>query len=263
MAGTDIIHASNDTLTIYTASELIAVDQDLGLDGKIQGRKIGKISVIIETKTTYGVIVAACDGSTAQQWKISTNGKIVHTATGRILDVLDCKPAPAQGGGSLGMVIGNDPLCEGRNQHFTVNSGNHTITSAVDGSCLDVHGGTIGEAVEIHWCTGNTNEQWQVNGSAIIPYKPKGSCLTITEGGKGSGEIWMKVLKDGSRAVLLLNLGESHGKMTVNFTTIGMPSDAKAKVRDLWAQKDMGVFTGAYTTEVEGHGVVVVKIVDV
>eukprot|EP00056_Hartaetosiga_gracilis_P011205 m.168641 g.168641 ORF g.168641 m.168641 type:complete len:877 (+) comp13466_c5_seq1:51-2681(+) len=37
LAGTDLIHASNETLQILTAMELIGVNQDLGKDNKIQG----------------------------------------------------------------------------------------------------------------------------------------------------------------------------------------------------------------------------------
>lgn len=40
LAGTDLIHASNDTLAILANAEVTAVDQDLGKDGAIQGRLI-------------------------------------------------------------------------------------------------------------------------------------------------------------------------------------------------------------------------------
>jgi hypothetical protein len=37
LAGTDIVHASNETLAILTAAEYLEVNQDLGLNDKIQG----------------------------------------------------------------------------------------------------------------------------------------------------------------------------------------------------------------------------------
>jgi alpha-galactosidase len=40
LAGTDVVHASNETLAILTAPELIAINQDLGVDGKLQGKMI-------------------------------------------------------------------------------------------------------------------------------------------------------------------------------------------------------------------------------
>jgi len=44
LAGTDIVHASNETLAIFTAPEVVAVNQDLGLHGKLQGKFIGSAS---------------------------------------------------------------------------------------------------------------------------------------------------------------------------------------------------------------------------
>jgi len=38
LAGNDIVHATNKTLEILTAAEYIMVNQDLGVDGAIQGR---------------------------------------------------------------------------------------------------------------------------------------------------------------------------------------------------------------------------------
>ena len=41
LAGTDIVHASNETLAILTNKRYLEVNQDLGIDGKIQGRLLG------------------------------------------------------------------------------------------------------------------------------------------------------------------------------------------------------------------------------
>ena len=38
LAGNDVVHASNETLAILTAREVIAVNQDLGVNGAVQGR---------------------------------------------------------------------------------------------------------------------------------------------------------------------------------------------------------------------------------
>ena len=40
LAGTDLVHASNDTLAILANVEVTAIDQDLGKNGAIQGRLI-------------------------------------------------------------------------------------------------------------------------------------------------------------------------------------------------------------------------------
>jgi alpha-galactosidase len=76
----------------------------------------------------------------------------------------------------------------------------------------------------------------------------------------GDLEVWSKQLKDGSRAALLLNRGGSEAEITVPWETIGYPGDVSASVRDLWAHKDLGKFTGKFGAKVESHGVVVVSI---
>ena len=74
---------------------------------------------------------------------------------------------------------------------------------------------------------------------------------------EGPLEIWVKALADGSRAAGLFNRGESELKITLNFKAIGAP--ASAKLRDVWARKDLGAMQNSYTAEVPKHGVVLLK----
>jgi alpha-galactosidase len=76
----------------------------------------------------------------------------------------------------------------------------------------------------------------------------------------GDLEVWSKVLSDGSRAVILLNRGSSESEIGVRWEEIGYPNHTPAKVRDLWAHKDAGQFTGSYKTTVASHGVVMVRV---
>jgi len=76
----------------------------------------------------------------------------------------------------------------------------------------------------------------------------------------GDLEVWSKVLSDGSRAVILLNRGSSESEIGVRWEEIGYPNHIPAKVRDLWAHKDAGQFTGSYKTTVASHGVVMVRV---
>jgi alpha-galactosidase len=76
----------------------------------------------------------------------------------------------------------------------------------------------------------------------------------------GDREIWSKQLKDGSRAVALLNRGASDVEISVPWEAIGYPGNVSANLRDLWAHKDLGKFTGKFAAKVESHGVVVVTI---
>jgi alpha-galactosidase len=75
---------------------------------------------------------------------------------------------------------------------------------------------------------------------------------------EGPLQVWVKPLADGSRAVGLFNQGESTIPVTVRFKGIGLSGEVL--VRDLWARKDLGAFSGSYTARVPRHGVVMIKV---
>jgi alpha-galactosidase len=77
----------------------------------------------------------------------------------------------------------------------------------------------------------------------------------------GDLEVWAKTLADGSRAVILFNRGSEEAEVGVAWEEIGYPDHLAAKVRDLWAHKDAGMFTGSYSAKVASHAVVMVKII--
>jgi len=76
----------------------------------------------------------------------------------------------------------------------------------------------------------------------------------------GEVEVWSKELADGTRAVILLNRGEAEAKIAVKWTEIGYPNKTSAKVRDLWLKKDLGKFSGGFSTAVPSHGVVMIIV---
>jgi alpha-galactosidase len=76
----------------------------------------------------------------------------------------------------------------------------------------------------------------------------------------GDLEVWAKQLKDGSRAVVLFNRGSSQQDIGVNWEDLGYPDHFSAAVRDLWQHKDLGKFTGKFSSPVESHGVVMVTV---
>jgi alpha-galactosidase len=76
----------------------------------------------------------------------------------------------------------------------------------------------------------------------------------------GDLEVWAKQLKDGSRAVILLNRGGSEQQISANWEDLGYPDSVSASVRDLWLHKDMGKFTGKFSASVASHGVVMVTV---
>jgi alpha-galactosidase len=76
----------------------------------------------------------------------------------------------------------------------------------------------------------------------------------------GDLEVWAKQLKDGSRAVILLNRGAAEQQISANWEDLGYPSGVSASVRDLWQHKDLGKFTGKFSAAVPSHGVVMVIV---
>jgi alpha-galactosidase len=87
----------------------------------------------------------------------------------------------------------------------------------------------------------------------------------VVERGYG-GQVWMKPLADGSKAVAFLNYTGAELAQYVRWSQIGIPA-GPARVRDLWAHSDMAVHadTGGHYDErfevkVPSHGVVLVRI---
>lgn len=72
-------------------------------------------------------------------------------------------------------------------------------------------------------------------------------------------QVWAKALKDGSRAVALLNRSSSPAKITAYFSRTGLRSDS-ARVRDLWAHADVGTFRREYSAAVPPHAVQMLRV---
>jgi alpha-galactosidase len=80
------------------------------------------------------------------------------------------------------------------------------------------------------------------------------------------GQVWVKPLADGSRAVAVLNLATKEADLYVRWTDIGL-QPGTAQVRDLWTHTDLGPHTdtGRHFDErlkvkVAPHGVALLKI---
>jgi hypothetical protein len=73
-------------------------------------------------------------------------------------------------------------------------------------------------------------------------------------------QVWQKPLSDGSVAVALLNVTKSAATIDVTLEEIGFKKGVASSVRDLWKRKDLASIKDMYKTEVEAHGVLVLKI---
>lgn len=71
-------------------------------------------------------------------------------------------------------------------------------------------------------------------------------------------EVWSKPLNDGSIAVGLFNLADNRQEISIPWDKLNI--QGKQKVRNLWKQKEEGIFTEKYQSDVLPHGVVFIKI---
>jgi alpha-galactosidase len=85
-------------------------------------------------------------------------------------------------------------------------------------------------------------------------------------------EVWVKPMEDGSYAVGLFNI-DGFGKTPQSFFTWGdekarsfefdfskVGLNSKWKLRDVWRQKDLGIFDRNFKTEIPHHGVVLLRM---
>ncbi len=74
----------------------------------------------------------------------------------------------------------------------------------------------------------------------------------------GPYQVWAKDMADGSKAVGIFSRTEIDDSFAVKWDTLGITG--KQTVRDLWRNKDVGVFDGQFETMVPRHGVMLVKV---
>lgn len=71
-------------------------------------------------------------------------------------------------------------------------------------------------------------------------------------------EIVVKDLSDGGKAIGLFNINEEERVVTLNWEIAGL--QGKKNIRDIWRQKDIGVFEESFTANVRPHGVVFIRV---
>lgn len=116
-----------------------------------------------------------------------------------------------------------------------------------------------GPDLETFSCYNKTDQYWIWNATDGT-FTNKGNHLYLTV--RLELEIWAGSLSGGSQAVLLLNRGlNNNEQITVKWTDIGFPTDHSATVRDLWAHKDIGIFTDNFTSpSINSHAVTMLNI---
>ncbi len=74
----------------------------------------------------------------------------------------------------------------------------------------------------------------------------------------GDKEVWMKPMEDGSLAVGLFNRGDAAADVALSWDDLKLTG--AQPVRDLWRQKDLGSQASGYTTNVNPHGAVLIRV---
>jgi alpha-galactosidase len=80
----------------------------------------------------------------------------------------------------------------------------------------------------------------------------------VRMGGEGDLRVYAKPLDDGSLAVGLFNTSAREASIVAKWSDLKL--SGKQRVRDLWRQKDVGVFDQSFSARVASHGVVLVRV---
>ncbi len=117
----------------------------------------------------------------------------------------------------------------------------------------------IGPHLNAFTCDIQDDQAWIFNlTDGTVRNKLNDQCLTV----EAELIVWAGPLFDGSQAVLLFNRGNTESEpVTAKWSEISFSVDQSADVRDLLARKDLGTFTGSYTSStIDHHAVSMLKI---
>ena len=147
-------------------------------------------------------------------------------------------------------------IIEPKLRQWIVNSDDKTIRSAMNNRCLDPLNFILTD------CQNQTIRRpfhWHPD-KQTIENSLTGECLTVQH----DLEIWSGELVDSSRAVVLLNRGDTSSQsITVKWSDIGLPSTSSASIRDRWARANLGTFTSNFTSpSISPHTIMMLKITE-
>jgi alpha-galactosidase len=75
---------------------------------------------------------------------------------------------------------------------------------------------------------------------------------------EGALEVWAREMEDASLSVGLFNRGETEAEVVAQWADLGI--SGRRRVRDLWRQKDVGVFEDQFSARVARHGVFLARL---
>jgi len=251
LIGCDVTKMSNDTLTILTNAEVIAVNQDsLGK----QGKKVAS-SLVMGPNDDETATMANCNpANDVQQWTFNSDQSIHNVGSQLCLDIAYCNTVDGSTVGVFNCHPTDQNGCaQSKNQQWKLNADGTITTNLVNGKCLEVSGTNI----DITTCNATAGNQKWTYSQNDKTLRNGGRCLAALSA--GSAEVWAGPV-NGGVAVVLLNRSSSTTTIQANWSDIGIQAGKAANVRDLWQHRDLGSFTNSFSATVQGHSVVMVKI---
>jgi len=261
LIGCDVTKISDDIKKILTNEEYIAVNQDkLGE----QGHKIKRTQIKLppdydpDVKSSRLELVE-CNGKKSQKWYLYSDGSFKNNNENLCVDIPNCDKGDSKIS-TFGCHVGQEGFCENSTNQEWDYTNDKKIKSRMpypDGidRCLRVSPDLL-TVIETYFC--NESNTWEYN-EADHTIKSNGKCLsTMVE----ATEVWAGNLSNGEYAVLLLNRAGSSQKIDISWKEIGF-NDKKAKLRDLWERKDLGVFEDNFTVYIESHDSILLKVVPI
>ena len=259
LIGCDVTNMSNDTWNILTNKEVIAINQDkLGE----QGRKIKITNLTLpngyESKLEESNLeLVECNGKKEQKWYIREDGSISNNNEDLCMKVITGLRRGTQVYTQKcikNLKLSKDP--EAKKQKWIYSFENKTIITELDNKCLDLYDPKI-NILGTHECNKMESQQWEYDEEEHT-FKSMGKCLA-TAAAVEQTEVWAGNLSDGSMAVLLVNRAYYETNVEVTWKELGL-NYTNVSVRDLWEQKDLGVFLDGYKIKLATHDSKLLKV---
>ena len=257
--GCDITNMTKEIKDILINPEVIAINQDsLGE----QGRKIKYTKIILPYDYNYNLTpndleISACNGRKEQKWYIKEDGSIRNNNENLCIEIPECVDKIVALRTNSCHIKDIKKCGKSKNQEWVYDKKNKKIHSKLfPKKCLHLLEPDYSYIVTKR-CKNNPFQNFEYNEKEHT-IKVMGKCLTIYMNEEAI-EVWAGKLSDGSYAVLLLNKGSLKNEVLINWEEIGF-SSFKAKLRDLWERKDLGVFKKGYSVHLESHSSQLLKV---
>jgi alpha-galactosidase len=254
LIGCDINTMTKEIYDILTNKEVIAINQDpLGK----QGRKVWSKTFKYVKKTDLSadptpLEISECDGRDEQKWYFKEDGSIRNEEGDLCIEIPGCKNERIVQLSTAPCHVGNKSYCEeSRNQEWYYNKTSKTITSKMNGFCIEVESYS-GPVVEANKCNGGHHQAWSRDEELSNLIYLENLCIT-PENMDDIIEVWAGELENGDYAVLLLNRCLVERKIEASWKDIGLKEGTTAKVRDLWLHSDLGRFTDSLSLYIGPH----------